>query len=650
MSCIIYITEIIFNNNKLLAQKSQNYDDLVKAIYKNKYVINIELANVSMTDDNCLLLMPALSTCTHLKKLNLETNYLSSMGITAVAKMMEAHPTLEEVRIANQRSSVGVEAEKAIANALSQNPRLLKLSFVCRERIVSNYINKFLSRNNDLVRQQRSKSPGKPLVFEPTPLPFPPVPESERINQSGDSNNSSEAASSPRSPAFAFKHLSKDESGANTPASIEEKVKANMSANNLKSSKGTLATAILEKKGSLTPLTVPSDSRPTSTDSPAKIKSFYLKPPLTPTSSPAYRANQSSTPSPSKATYLFNSSNSNLLVPSPLASPVSTPTPPPPALPDKTTGSKFGSWRSPATPAAAVTATKPTVYKPTDAFSEENPLSKSRLSNASRPSSSAAASRASTPNSKRDEDIAPDSPNKALEQSGSSIAPTLTPSLVNSAKSDRTPSPVRSLADNLDKALTASRYNMVSNDLQVLIERLNAGDATLTSIQFSNTKHLSQKETNYAEFAHALLNNTYLTNLELANCSMKDEHCLLLMTALATCTQLKKLNLETNYLTTVGVSATARMMEAHPTLEEVRIANQRSSVGVEAEKAIANALSQNPRLLKLSFVCREPMVANNVNKFLSRNNDLVRQQRAQSRASPGTPFVYEPTPYPYPSP
>ena len=50
---------------------------------------------------------------------------------------------------------LGIEAERALANCLSQNTRLKKISHSFRENFVAVYVDKYLQRNLDLVRQQR---------------------------------------------------------------------------------------------------------------------------------------------------------------------------------------------------------------------------------------------------------------------------------------------------------------------------------------------------------------------------------------------------------------------------------------------------------------------------------------------------------------
>jgi hypothetical protein len=183
------------------------------------------------------------------------------------------------------------------------------------------------------------------------------------------------------------------------------------------------------------------------------------------------------------------------------------------------------------------------------------------------------------------------------------------------------------------------------NALQLILDRLVAGDPTLVEIQLSNSSLLGQKDENWSLLASALENSPHVTAINLANVNMRDEHCLLLTRAWATCRALQRLNVETNQLTGTGIEAIAYMAETHPSLRELHLANQRLAVGGDAEQALANALSQNTRITKLSFAFREKFVQTYADKYIRRNLDLVRRQRVSGRSEPLEISV---EPYPYP--
>jgi hypothetical protein len=180
------------------------------------------------------------------------------------------------------------------------------------------------------------------------------------------------------------------------------------------------------------------------------------------------------------------------------------------------------------------------------------------------------------------------------------------------------------------------------NKLMVLFERLSKKDPSFTVLKFTNSTALTSKDSDFELFVNLLRDNPSIIDMELCNISMKDKHCFALAEVLKTCPNLIILNIETNMISGAGIEAIALMAEKHPSLKELRVDNQRMAVGIEAERAIANCLSQNTNIIRLSYTFRETFVFTYVNKYLQRNLDLIRQARL------GKFLPVEPTPYPYP--
>ena len=204
---------------------------------------------------------------------------------------------------------------------------------------------------------------------------------------------------------------------------------------------------------------------------------------------------------------------------------------------------------------------------------------------------------------------------------------------------------------NLIIQMPGSMEKESKNKLQLLLERLATKDATFTALEFNNSTLLAAEEDNFETLASLLRDNSIITDIQLCNVLMKDRHCLVLVEALKTCRHLAVLNIETNMLTGIGIAAVAAMAERHPTLRELRMDNQKMSVGIEAERAIANCLSQNTNIIRLSYTFREVFVSTYVNKYLQRNLDLVRKLRTgkmSATTSPAPSSTTTTTPYPYP--
>ena len=205
---------------------------------------------------------------------------------------------------------------------------------------------------------------------------------------------------------------------------------------------------------------------------------------------------------------------------------------------------------------------------------------------------------------------------------------------------------------NLIIQMPGSMEKESKNKLQLLLDRLATKDATFTALEFNNSTLLAAEEDNFETLASLLRDNSIITDIQLCNVLMKDRHCLVLVEALKTCRHLAVLNIETNMLTGIGIAAVAAMAERHPTLRELRMDNQKMSVGIEAERAIANCLSQNTNIIRLSYTFREVFVSTYVNKYLQRNLDLVRKLRTGKMSATTSPVpsstTTTTTPYPYP--
>ncbi|KAK5986950.1 Tropomodulin, partial [Trichostrongylus colubriformis] len=75
---------------------------LLEALAYNDYCERLSLANMGLSDNDLAVLMPVLEINTGLKKLNLETNYLSGGFLIKFFQSALVNQTLEEVKASNQ--------------------------------------------------------------------------------------------------------------------------------------------------------------------------------------------------------------------------------------------------------------------------------------------------------------------------------------------------------------------------------------------------------------------------------------------------------------------------------------------------------------------------------------------------------------------
>ncbi|KAJ3026777.1 UNVERIFIED_CONTAM: hypothetical protein HDU68_005081 [Siphonaria sp. JEL0065] len=120
----------------------------------------------------------------------------------------------------------------------------------------------------------------------------------------------------------------------------------------------------------------------------------------------------------------------------------------------------------------------------------------------------------------------------------------------------------------------------------------------------------------------ALTNNTVLKSLDLSGTSLNEETAVALANTLKSNSTLESLNLEGSFVTYNVVKAFAQAISVNTTLKELRFGDA-TSVGLEAEQAIADALANNNTLsiFTLGFEDVSSRIA--VDKILARNNTVI---------------------------
>lgn len=174
------------------------------------------------------------------------------------------------------------------------------------------------------------------------------------------------------------------------------------------------------------------------------------------------------------------------------------------------------------------------------------------------------------------------------------------------------------------KALPAEPPN--DTDAEDSIKKLNADDANCKELNFNNIVNISDDQ--FKRLFDALENNTKLENLSMSNVCMSDRHLDTVVKALVANSTLRTLNLETNNISPAGI---VRIMDAllkTKSVEEIRLANQRSSVlGNKIEMQLTEIIEQNPSLLRVGIHFEFNDSRNRVSRHLQKNLDTYREER-----------------------
>ncbi|XP_078666431.1 tropomodulin-1-like isoform X1 [Branchiostoma floridae x Branchiostoma belcheri] len=157
------------------------------------------------------------------------------------------------------------------------------------------------------------------------------------------------------------------------------------------------------------------------------------------------------------------------------------------------------------------------------------------------------------------------------------------------------------------------------------LAKLQDNDSDLTDLNLNNIKNIAIPT--LGDICSSLANNTNLKYLSMASTRSNDKVAQALADGLKENTTLERLNIESNFISGDGMKLIMEAVVNHPTLTEIRIANQRHSLGNSCEMAIADMLRKNRVVLKFGYSFEVPGPRDSADHSLTRNNDLVRRRR-----------------------
>uniref|UniRef100_A0A8C4ZYZ1 Tropomodulin 2 n=1 Tax=Gadus morhua TaxID=8049 RepID=A0A8C4ZYZ1_GADMO len=159
------------------------------------------------------------------------------------------------------------------------------------------------------------------------------------------------------------------------------------------------------------------------------------------------------------------------------------------------------------------------------------------------------------------------------------------------------------------------------------LQRIKSNDPSLTEVNLNNIKNVPIPT--LKEFAKAMEHNTHVKKFSLAATRSNDPIAVAFGEMLRENKALVSLNLETNFITGVGVQALVDALRDNDTLTEIKIDNQRQQLGTTVEMEIAKMLEENHNVIKFGYhFCQQGPRARAA-AAITKNNDLVRRRRVE---------------------
>lgn len=174
----------------------------------------------------------------------------------------------------------------------------------------------------------------------------------------------------------------------------------------------------------------------------------------------------------------------------------------------------------------------------------------------------------------------------------------------------------------------------MSEDIGVRIGKFEKNDASLTKLEVMSGEGINNSM--IERIAAALASNTHCVELLLKGCNMSTDNAKSLAPGLATNATLKKIDFESNRIDPAGIVAIATALRENQSLTEVRLQNQKSQFGNEAETAIADMMEVNSFIEKIPLTLKNGGARVRVNKYETRNRDYNRR-RKKGETIPGVP-------------
>ncbi|XP_051512684.1 tropomodulin-2 [Myxocyprinus asiaticus] len=164
-------------------------------------------------------------------------------------------------------------------------------------------------------------------------------------------------------------------------------------------------------------------------------------------------------------------------------------------------------------------------------------------------------------------------------------------------------------------------------NVEETLQRIKSNDSSLTEVNLNNIKNIPIPT--LKELAKAMERNTHVKKFSMAATRSNDPVAVAFSDMLRENKTLRSLNLESNFITSVGVQALVEALRENDTLSEIKIDNQRQQLGTSTEIEIAKMLEQNMSIVKFGYHFTQQGPRARASAAITKNNDQVRRRRVE---------------------
>ncbi|KAG9345305.1 hypothetical protein JZ751_009851 [Albula glossodonta] len=162
-------------------------------------------------------------------------------------------------------------------------------------------------------------------------------------------------------------------------------------------------------------------------------------------------------------------------------------------------------------------------------------------------------------------------------------------------------------------------------NVEETLQRIQQNDSSLTQVNLNNIKDLPIQT--LKQIFQAMKTNSNVKKLSIAATRSSDPVAFAAAEMLEANKSLQSLNIESNFITAVGMKAVIKALAVNTTLTELKIDNQRQQLGDSVEMEIAKMLEGNPAIVRIGYHFTQQGPRARAAMAITRNNDILRQQR-----------------------
>ncbi|NXM73934.1 TMOD4 protein, partial [Serilophus lunatus] len=157
-------------------------------------------------------------------------------------------------------------------------------------------------------------------------------------------------------------------------------------------------------------------------------------------------------------------------------------------------------------------------------------------------------------------------------------------------------------------------------DVEETLRRLRDNDGTLQDVNLNNLRDIPVST--LKDICEAMKTNTHVKRLSLVATRSNDLVANAVAEMLMENKTLESLNLESNFITSSGMSSIIQAVHHNQSLAELRVDNQCQRLGDTVEMAMAAMLEQCPRVLRFGYHFTQQGPRARAAAAITRNNEL----------------------------